>query len=143
MVEDILYLSRLSRKAPEGSAKPLDLREVLSLCVSEQRTEAEGKGISFRFSFDETPVRVPIREQDAQRLFSNLISNAIRYAKSEINLTCRAENGGAFISVADDGPGIAEDDLPHILSVSIREKAENTVLVLPLPRPSQRITAAR
>ena len=114
MVEDILYLSRLSRKAPEGSAKPLDLREVLSLCVSEQRTEAEGKGISFRFSFDETPVRVPIREQDAQRLFSNLISNAIRYAKSEINLTCRAENGGAFISVADDGPGIAEDDLPHI-----------------------------
>ena len=57
---------------------------------------------------------LPIREQDAQRLFGNLLSNAIRYAKSEIRLTCRTENGGVFVSVADDGPGIPAEDLPHI-----------------------------
>ncbi len=114
MVEDILYLSRMSKAVPEGDAKPLDLREVLDLCVSEQHVDAEGKGIKFSFTFDEDPVLLPIREQDAQRLFGNLLSNAIRYAKSEIQLTCRTENGGVFVSVADDGPGIPAEDLPHI-----------------------------
>ena len=114
MVEDILYLSRMGRAAPEGTAEPLDLREVLSLCVSEQHTAADARGVSFRFEFDEEPVLLPIREQDAQRLFGNLISNAIRYAKSEVRLACHAEDGTVLVRVADDGPGIAEEDLPHI-----------------------------
>ena len=114
MVEDILYLSRLSKAAPEAAGKALDLREVISLCVSEQRLAAEEKGIAFCFDFDEEPVPALIREQDAMRLFSNLISNAIRYAKEKISLICKAENGEVFVSVADDGPGIAEEDLPHI-----------------------------
>ncbi len=114
MVEDILHLSRIGKAAPEGEVEPLDLRELLSLCVSEQRMEAEGKGLAFTFSFDEAPVLLPIREQDAQRLFGNLISNAIRYAKSEIRLTCRTEKNAVYVSVADNGQGISEADLPHI-----------------------------
>ncbi|MBR3561896.1 MAG: HAMP domain-containing histidine kinase [Oscillospiraceae bacterium] len=114
MVEDILYLSRMGKAAPEGAAATLDLREVLDLCVSEQRAEAEGKGVSFRFDFDDAPVMLSIREQDAQRLFGNLISNAIRYAKSEVTLVCRAEEHAVLVRIADDGPGISPDDLPHI-----------------------------
>ena len=114
MVEDILYLSRMGKTAPEGSLEPIDLRELLSLCASEQRVEAETNGVTFGFSFDDAPVLLPIREQDAQRLFGNLIANAIRYAKSEIRLTCRADSDGVLVSVADDGAGISEEDLPHI-----------------------------
>lgn len=114
MVEDILYLSRIGKAAPEGAAEPLDLRDVLSLCVSEQRAEAEGRGLSFRFDFDDAPVLLPIREQDAQRLFGNLISNAIRYAAHTITLSCRASADGVTVSVADDGAGVAPDDLPHV-----------------------------
>ena len=114
MVEDILYLSRMGKSKPEGTAAPLDLREVLSLCTSEQRAEAERKGVVFRFNFDEAPVLLQIREQDAQRLFGNLISNAIRYADKEVALTCRTKKDCVFVSVADDGAGVAEGDLPHI-----------------------------
>lgn len=114
MVEDILYLSRIGKAAPEGAAEPLDVRDVLSLCVSEQRTEADGRGISFRFDFDDAPALLPIREQDAHRLFGNLISNAIRYARSEVRLACRATADAVTVSVADDGPGIAPEDLPHV-----------------------------
>ncbi|MBQ9346600.1 MAG: HAMP domain-containing histidine kinase, partial [Oscillibacter sp.] len=77
-VEDILYLSRMGRAAPEGSALPLDLRDILSLCVSEQRLNA-GE-LDFTFDFDDHPVLAAIRERDARELFGNLISNAIRYA---------------------------------------------------------------
>lgn len=113
MVEDILYLSRIGRTAPEGAAEPIDLRDVLSLCVSEQRSEADRRSLTFRFDFDGDPVLLPIREQDAHRLFGNLISNAIRYAAHEITLTCHAANG-VTVAVADDGPGVAPVDLPHV-----------------------------
>ncbi len=114
MVDEILYLSRMGRGRPEDAPEPIDLREVLSLCVSEQRLEAENRGLHFDFDFDEAPVMLPVREQDAQRLCGNLISNAIRYAKHRIRLTCRAEDGAIHIAVADDGPGIAPEDLPHV-----------------------------
>ena len=114
MVEDILYLSRMGRGRPQGAAEPIDLRELLSLCVSEQHTEAERRGLRFQFDFDEAPVMLAIREQDAQRLFGNLISNAVRYARSEIRLSCHSRAGKALVRVADDGPGIAPEDLPHV-----------------------------
>ena len=114
LVEELLYLSRMGRATPEGTVEPLDLRELLSLCVSEQRMEAETHGVTFSFAVDDAPVLLPVREQDAQRLFGNLISNAIRYAKNEIRLTCRMEHDEVVASVADDGPGISEEDLPHV-----------------------------
>ena len=114
MVEDILYLSRMGKGKPEGAAEPIDLREVLSLCVSEQSAEAKKRGLSFVFDFDERPVLLAIREQDAQRLFGNLISNAVRYANSEIRLSCSTEDQTAIIRIADDGPGIQPEDLPHV-----------------------------
>ena len=114
LVDDILYLSRIGKGRSEGAVEPVDLREVLSLCVSEQHTETNKEGLTFSFDFDEAPCLLPIREQDAQRLFGNLISNAVRYANSEIRLYCRRSGETITVRVADDGAGIAEEDLPHI-----------------------------
>ncbi len=114
MVEDLLYLSRMGRGRADGQPEPIDLREVLSLCVSEQHPEAKKKDLSFEFDFDEEPVLLPIREQDAQHLFGNLISNAVRYARKQIRLSCHAQPDAVTVRVADDGPGIAPEDLPHV-----------------------------
>lgn len=114
LVEDILYLSRMGKGVPEGEYAPIDLRDILSLCVSEQRAEAQGRGLSFAFDFDADPVMFPIRDGDAHQLFGNLISNAIRYAGNEIALSCHSGRDGVVVSVHDDGPGVSPDDLPHI-----------------------------
>lgn len=114
MVEDLLFLSRMGKVVPGETSEVLDLREILSLCVSEQRAEAEARGLVVHYDMDADPVLFPIREQDAIHLFGNLISNALRYAKSRILLTCRTENGSVLVSVSDDGPGIASEDLPHV-----------------------------
>ena len=102
----------MGRAAPEGAVLPIDLRDILSLCVSAQRVNAGN--LSFAFDFDETPVLFPMRERDARQLFGNLLSNAIRYAAKTIRLTCRKEPSAVRVSVADDGPGISPEDLPHI-----------------------------
>ena len=122
MIEDLLYLSRVGKVVPEDKPEQMDLRDVLSLCVSELRTEAEGKGIAFRFDFDDAPVLFLIWEKDAQQLFGNLISNAVRYAKTEVRLSCHTDERGIGISVADDGEGIAPDDLPHVFELFYKGK---------------------
>ena len=114
MVEEILFLSRAGKEKQEAGAQALDLREAFSLCVSEQRAEAESKGVAFAFDFDDAPVILRIRAQDAERMIGNLLSNAIRYAENEVVLTCRNEPDAVRFSVKDDGPGVAEEDLPHV-----------------------------
>ncbi len=114
MVEDILYLGRMGRGVPEGAFPPLDLREVISLCVSEQRAEAERLGLSFAFDFDESPVVFPIREQDGHQMLGNLISNAIRYANSRITISCHQNGKEVCLAVRDDGSGLSQQDMPHV-----------------------------
>ena len=45
---------------------------------------------------------------------TNILSNGVRYARSELRLTCRADKHHVTIRIQDDGDGIAEADLPHI-----------------------------
>jgi signal transduction histidine kinase len=54
---------------------------------------------------------------DADRLAqvaANLVQNALKFAKQRIVLTVESVDGWARLSVADDGPGIAPEDLPHV-----------------------------
>lgn len=114
MVEEVLYLSRLESRTPEEHRTSADLRELLSSCALSQKKPAEEKGLSLEYQFDEEPVWLQCREEDIKRLCDNLISNAIRYARSRIVLECRNAEQGGQIVVADDGDGISKEDMPHL-----------------------------
>ena len=66
----------------------------------------------------EFPADFPIIVADEQRMeqvISNLISNAIKYAPDgEIRISGRVNPGVVIVCVTDEGPGIAQDDIPHI-----------------------------
>jgi signal transduction histidine kinase len=65
--------------------------------------EADGKG--------------PPAAADPDRLaqvVANLVENALKYARSSIEVRAASEDGSVAISVEDDGPGIAADDLRHV-----------------------------
>ena len=49
-----------------------------------------------------------------RKAVTNILSNGVRYARSELRLTCRADKRHVTIRIQDDGDGIAEADLPHI-----------------------------
>ena len=49
-----------------------------------------------------------------RRAVTNILTNGVRYARSELHLTCRAYRRQVTIQIQDDGDGIAEEDLPHI-----------------------------
>ncbi len=64
---------------------------------------------------------------DFERMFSNLISNAERYGRSaatdmvELGISCRQENDEVVIEIADQGPGIPEEDRERLLRPFIRQ----------------------
>ncbi len=115
MVEDLLYLSRIDSLSRDDDLRSeCDLRELLSNSAERQRSMAEEKGVQFDFDFDSRPVLCSCSEKHLTRAFTNLISNAIRYAREKITLTCRHKSGVITIEVRDDGKGVADQDLPFI-----------------------------
>lgn len=67
-------------------------------------------------------------------VMDNLLSNAVRYAKSRILITLEEVGDRIAIRVADDGDGIAEEDLPHIFELYYMGPGGHTGLGLPVAR---------
>ncbi len=114
LVEDLLYISRVDSLTGAVEKRENDLRETLALCAENQKTIAENRGIRFVYEFDDDPVLYSYNEKHMYRAFSNLISNALRYASKAVTLRCYRSDGVIKISVADDGPGVSDTDLPHL-----------------------------
>ncbi len=57
-----------------------------------------------------------------EQIITNLISNASRYAKSEVRLDCKYFNGHFSITVSDDGPGFSQEATRHALEPYFTEE---------------------
>jgi len=114
MVEELLYISRMDNFAQDTPMEDNDLRETLELCAENMKPVAEKAGIHLDLDFDDAPVMFCYNEKQIHRAVINLLSNAIRYAKSTVKLGCKTCNGSVEITVRDDGHGVAPEDLPHI-----------------------------
>jgi len=62
---------------------------------------------------DAPPLVVDADPLALQRLFTNLIDNVLKYAK-RADVRLYAADGDAVIEIADEGPGIAEEDMERV-----------------------------
>src|SRR5439155_3068222 len=72
--------------------------------------------------------RTPSAAYRLAQVVANLIENALNFATSRIDVGAHVSGGDIEISVEDDGPGIADDDLPRVfdrLYTSARPPARN------------------
>lgn len=60
------------------------------------------------------PVSVHGSAADLGRLVRNLVDNAVRHAGDRVELSLQRDGETVFLSVADDGPGIAREDRERI-----------------------------
>lgn len=114
MIDDLIFISKMDQISDTEVQEENDLREILSNCAEAQRSSAQQKDVHITYDFDDDPVLLRVSEKNISRAFSNLISNAIRYAKSEVALACRTEGDNDVVRVWNDGPPISDTDLPHI-----------------------------
>ena len=71
------------------------------------------KNLQFSLELDK-PVEVKIDDDKMIRALSNIITNAIRYAKSKIVIETIVEGSTIEIRLFNDGPQIDQKDLPYL-----------------------------
>ena len=113
LVEELLDISKIDMGRQQLALSEMDVRELLYDSIRAVEPAAAG-GIAIVPDFPEEPVMVSCDDTRLRRAVTNILSNGVRYARSELRLTCRADKRHVTIRIQDDGDGIAEEDLPHI-----------------------------
>jgi len=118
LISDLFDFSRLEYLDQTPAHEPLDLSEMLTKIVADIAPLAAAKDVAL--SIDTGPFACAIQGDPhlLTRAIENLIDNAIQFTPSggRVEITCRRVPTGVEFSVADTGPGIPPDDLPHIFS---------------------------
>jgi len=114
MVEDLLCISRIDSLTQNTEMSEGDLRETFTLCAESLRSLADKRNVRFIYEFDDKAILFIYNEKYMHRALYNLTANAIRYAKSEITLTCKNENSKILVAVSDNGDGISPELRPHV-----------------------------
>ena len=113
LVEELLDISKIDMGRQLLAFSEMDIRELLYDSIRVVEPAAAG-GIAIVPDFPEEPVTVSCDDTRLRRAVTNILSNGVRYARSQLRLTCRADRRQVTIRIQDDGDGIAEEDLPHI-----------------------------
>ena len=114
LVDELLDISKIDMGRQPLALSEMDVRELLYDSIRAVEPTVVSSGITIVPDFPETPVMVSCDDTRLRRAVTNVLSNGVRYARSQLRLTCRADKRHVMIQIQDDGDGIAEADLPHI-----------------------------
>ena len=73
----------------------------------------------------EQSIMVYGEEELLGNILENLLTNAIRYAKTTVTIAVKAEKRQVAISVSDDGDGVDEKDLSHLFERCYKGRGGN------------------
>ena len=114
IVDDLLELSRMEASGEAAPMNPVDVGAVLALA----RKDALAAGPSRRVELAlETDAWLLGAEGELHSVISNLVSNAVKFTPPDGRIALRYwldGQGGAHLSVADTGVGIARVHLPRL-----------------------------
>jgi signal transduction histidine kinase len=115
LVEDLLLLARRDARAGMPMA-PIDLREVLNDAAQELHGLADARDIRIRVATGSDDATIAGNAAALRRLFLALLDNALKYSPggTEVSAAVVRKDGRIVAVIADQGIGIAGDDLPHI-----------------------------
>jgi signal transduction histidine kinase len=113
LVDDLLAYAR--HGIPDQPSERVDLRAITHESVDEFVAPAEARGLALEHRTF-TDVFVNGDRTALKQALANLIGNAVRLAPSGSTITVEAgiKDRWAFVSVADEGPGIALEDQERI-----------------------------
>ena len=114
LVTDLLDLAKLEARQFRLELRPTDLAELVPDVTAGFERDAQAHDLRVSVA---GPEAGPVVMADPDRLaqvLANLVQNAVKFAASEVMVQYGSSDTGAQIEVADDGPGIAPEDLPHV-----------------------------
>ncbi len=116
LVEDLRLLALADANQLRFEPKPVSLAELGETILGLFSAQAGEKNIKLQLEAEANLPEVMVDPQRFQQVVGNLIDNSLRYTPegSTINMTIRQKEHTIELSVADEGAGIAEEELGHV-----------------------------
>ena len=110
LVSNLLDLSRQEAGLLLLNLAPARVQDLVAKIIA--RLEQPEHRIS-----SQIPASLPAIDMDSARIevvLHNLVVNALTYGEGEVCISAERQDGFIVVAVADNGPGIASNELPHV-----------------------------
>ncbi|MCP1199492.1 sensor histidine kinase KdpD [Notoacmeibacter sp. MSK16QG-6] len=141
LINEILDLSRIEAGRYQINETALSLAFLIEECCHMVELRMRNKDVQLDMRIEPGLPLLTADERSVRQVLLNLLSNAIKFTPAGGSITVKAgwtTKGGQYISVADDGPGIAEEEIPVVLSafgqgsIAIKSAEQGAGLGLPI-----------
>ncbi|HEY8121682.1 MAG TPA: ATP-binding protein [Myxococcota bacterium] len=115
-VNALLRLAQMEAGLDPAHTGPVELAKLLRTQLEFFAPLAEARGIPLLLLEPLPEASVLGDPSWLERLFSNLLDNALKYSRpgDRVEVGVRRDGERVRIAIADSGPGIAAEDLPHL-----------------------------
>ena len=107
LVENLMAISRFDAGRESIQAETVDLGALAAATV-------RARGWDGRVRLDAEDVVITSDPRRLEGIVANLVGNALEHGGDGVAVRVGRDGNGAFVEVADDGPGIAPEHLPHL-----------------------------
>jgi PAS domain S-box-containing protein len=123
LINDLIDMNLIESRRLDIRRGPLDLTEVLSDVASTFRTMAQSKGLTFQQDVQQLP-RISGDGRRLVQVFSNLVSNAIKYTpRGEVGITAAPCESGVEVTVHDNGIGLTPEEQAQLFTRFFRGRS--------------------
>ena len=125
-VGNLLDLSRIESGAYKLRKTPVNVRELITSGVDDERHRAESLGLTLTIDVPAELSHVNGDYEALRRVVRSLIDNAIKYTPQggHITVSAREFDDRMAIAVSDTGTGIPDTELPHVFEKFYRVASE-------------------
>lgn len=117
LIDELLEMARIEAGKVSIERRPADLQSIIDAAVKSFEPTVLQKKLAFSVDFESAGVRVDADPERLQRVFANLVSNAIKFTDPGGSIAIRVsrpKGGRIRISVKDTGRGIPERFKPFL-----------------------------
>ena len=128
MVNDLLDISRMELKAVKKEIKLVCVQEVIDSILELFQIDINQKSIEVIFDKGESTQYIKADSEEITRLFTNLISNAIKYNREHGNIIIKLSTSDDYFltEIKDTGIGLKPEEKNKLFTEFFRAKNEKT-----------------
>jgi len=116
LIEDLLDISRIAAGKLQINPRPTSVQPLVEAAVDSLRPAAEAKHITVTMSLDPNAGAVTVDPDRLQQVVWNLVSNAIKFTRTDghVDVAAGIYGGELVITVDDDGIGFPTEVAMHL-----------------------------
>lgn len=101
-----------------GTSTPLE--PLLQRLVGVMKRLPRGAELEWSVSATPESIHVATDHRDLEGMLGNLLDNGRKWARSRVEIRVHEDNGAVRLTVDDDGPGIAQDEVEEVMAHGAR-----------------------